>query len=421
MFKFIHAADIHLDSPMRKLDFYEGAPVEKFRKATRRAFENLIQLAISENVAFVVIAGDLYDGDWKDYNTGLYLVSRMFRLRDAGISVFIVTGNHDAASNITKTLRFPDNVKIFPSNEPSTYQLENLGVAIHGQSFASPAVKKDLAGGYPMPLKGFYNIGLLHTCATGREGHEPYAPCSPQDLSSKGYDYWALGHVHNHEIITKHPFIVFPGNLQGRHPRETGPKGCILVSVGQNHETEIEFMSMDVVRWVTAEVDATGAESAYDILDRVRKVLENLLEENDGIPLAARVYIKGETAAHGEIFSDFERWTNEIRSTALDACDGRVWVEKIKFETRLPEYGKIPEKKDGAIGELLNLFEELSKDNVFHTDLLNELSDLDKKLPTELKVFEEGLKFNDAGWIKETLEQVRPMLVKRLLKKGAGE
>jgi DNA repair protein SbcD/Mre11 len=304
MFKFIHAADIHLDSPMRKLDFYEGAPVEKFRQATRRAFENLIHLAISENAAFVVIAGDLYDGDWKDYNTGLYFVSQMSRLRDAGISVFIVTGNHDAASTITKTLRFPDNVKIFPSDRPLTFHIENPGVAIHGQSFASPAVKKDLASSYPMPLKGFYNIGLLHTCLTGREGHEPYAPCSPEDLKNKGYDYWALGHVHNHEVIEKHPHIVFSGNLQGRNPRETGSKGCVLVTVGHNHETDIEFIPMDVVRWAIAEVDATGAESGYDILERVRKKLENLLEENDGMPLATRIYIKGKTSAHGEIFSD---------------------------------------------------------------------------------------------------------------------
>ena len=421
MFKFIHAADIHLDSPMRKLDFYEGAPVERFRQATRRAFENLIRMAISESVAFVVIAGDLYDGDWKDYNTGLYLVSRMFRLRDAGISVYIVRGNHDAASNITKTLRFPDNVKIFPANEPSTFRIEKLGVAIHGQSFASPAVKKDLASGYPMPLKGFYNIGLLHTCATGREGHEPYAPCSPQDLNSKSYDYWALGHVHNHEVIKKYPFIVFSGNLQGRHPRESGPKGCILVSVDHNHETEIEFIPMDVVRWLIGEVDATESESGYDILDRVRKILECLLEENDGIPLAVRLHIKGKTSAHEEIFSDLERWTNEIRSTALDACNGRVWIEKIKFETRMPEYGKILEKKDGAIGELLNLFDELSEENFVHPDLITELADLERKLPSELKVIEEGLKFDDAAWMKETLEKVRPMLVKRLLKKGAGE
>lgn len=421
MFKFIHAADIHLDSPMRKLDYYEGVPVEKFRQATRRAFENLIQMAISESVAFVVIAGDLYDGDWKDYNTGLYLVSQMSRLRDAGISVIIVSGNHDAASSITKTLPFPDNVKLFPSDKPATFQMENLRVAIHGQGFASPAVKKDLASGYPLPVEGFYNIGLLHTCATGRAGHEPYAPCSPEDLKNKGYDYWALGHVHSHEVIDQHPLIVFSGNIQGRNPRETGPKGCILVTVGQSHDTEIEFIPLDVVRWAIAEVDVAGAESGYDILDRTRKLLECLVEENDGMPLAVRILINGKTAVHEQIFSDPERWMNEIRSAALDACNGRVWVEKIKIGTRLPYSGRIPEQKDGAIGELLKLLDELNAETSVHPDLISELTDLERKLPLELKTMEEGLKFSDTAWMKNTLEQVRPMLIKRLLKKGAGE
>jgi DNA repair protein SbcD/Mre11 len=421
MFKFIHAADIHLDSPMRKLDYYEGAPVGEFRQATRRAFENLIQLAVSENVAFVLIAGDLYDGDWKDYNTGLYFVAQMARLRDAGIPVFIVTGNHDAASNITKTLRFPENVKIFPSDSPATFQIENRRVAIHGQSFASPAVKKDLASCYPMPVNGCYNIGLLHTCVSGREGHEPYAPCSLEDLKNKGYDYWALGHVHKHEVIEKHPPIVFSGNTQGRHRREAGSKGCVLVTVGKSHETEIEFTPIDVVRWVIAEVDATGAESGYDILDRTRKLLEELLEENDGMPLAARLQIKGKTFAHEEFFSDLERWINEIRSVALDACNGKIWVEKIKTGTRLPDSGQLLEQKNGAIGELLRLFDELSAETTLHPDLTTELADLERKLPLELKTMAEGFKFNDVEWMKDTLEQVKPMLVKRLLKKGAVE
>ncbi len=421
MFKFIHAADIHLDSPMRKLDFYEGAPAEKFRQAARRAFENLIQLAISEKVAFVVIAGDLYDGDWRDYNTGLYLVSQMSRLRDAGIKVFIVAGNHDAAGIITKTLRFPDNVEIFSSDKPSTCQMETHRVAIHGQSFASPSVKKDLASDYPMPLKGCYNIGLLHTCLTGREGHEPYAPCSPETLKSKGYDYWALGHVHTHEVIEKHPHIVFSGNLQGRNSRETGPKGCVLVTVGHNHETDIEFIPMDVVRWAIAEIDATGSQTGYDILDQTGQVLESLLEKNDGMPMAARIHIQGQTSAHGDFFSDFQRWMNEIRSVALDVCNGLVWVEKIKIGMRLTESDRVLEQKDGAIGELLNLFDELTRNDAVHPDLMSELADLERKLPMELKSLEEGLKFSDMNWMKDALEHVRPMLVKRLLKKGTGE
>jgi DNA repair protein SbcD/Mre11 len=176
-----------------------------------------------------------------------------------------------------------------------------------------------------------------------------------------------------------------------------------------------------VVRWAIAEVDATGAESGYDIMEQLRKTLENLLEENDGMPMATRVYIKGKTSAHGEIFSAPERWMNEIRSLALDACNGRVWVEKIKIGTRLPDSGRFIEQKDGAIGELLKLLDELTAKTSVNPDLINELTDLERKLPLELKAMEEGLKFGDAAWMKNTLEQVRPMLVKRLLKKGAGE
>ena len=145
MFKFIHAADVHLDSPLHRLDTYEGVPVDQFRQATRRAFENLIQLALDEKVSFVTIAGDLYDGDWKDYNTGLYLVSQLKRLNDTNIPVFILAGNHDAASRITKTLRFPENVRMFPVNEPATFYLDGPQVALHGQGFASASVKKDLS------------------------------------------------------------------------------------------------------------------------------------------------------------------------------------------------------------------------------------------------------------------------------------
>ena len=229
--KFLHAADIHLDSALHGLERYEGAPVEEIRSATRRAFDNLIELAIDEEVAFVLLAGDLYDGDWKDYNTGLYFVERMRRLHDAGIRVFIVAGNHDAASQITKHLRLPDNVTLFSTRQPERVVLEDLDVAIHGQGFATRAVTDDLSQAYPQGDPQRFNIGLLHTCLDGKPGHEPYAPCSIAGLRSKGYQYWALGHVHKREEVSQDPWIVFPGNIQGRHIRESGPKGCTLVTV----------------------------------------------------------------------------------------------------------------------------------------------------------------------------------------------
>ena len=418
MLTFLHAADIHLDSPLHNLDLYEGAPVEEFRQATRRAFENLIRLAISEKVAFVLIAGDLYDGDWKDYNTGLYLVSQMTKLRDAGIPVFIVAGNHDAASRITKTLRLPDNVMLFPSKQPSTFRLEKLNVAIHGQSFPSPFVKTDLSQGYPEALKGYFNVGLLHTCATGREGHEPYAPCSLEGLRGKGYDYWALGHVHRHEVLLDDPFVLFSGNTQGRHIRETGPKGCVLVSVNHDGRPKIEFKPIDVVRWEIINVNAHEFESGYDIVDSFSHKLEQLLAENQGMPTAARIIIEGETAAHEDILSDVERWTNEFRAAALEIGTGRVWVEKTKFNITEPASDIFPDQTSGAINELLNLFDELINNTDARRMLISELVEIDKKLPVELKSGSDKIQFDDTDWIGDLLKQAKPMLIKRLLKKG---
>jgi DNA repair exonuclease SbcCD nuclease subunit len=417
MFKFIHAADVHLDSPLHRLDSYEGVPVDEFRQATRRAFENLIELAITEKVSFVLIAGDLYDGDWKDYNTGLYLVSQLKRLKDANIPVFIVAGNHDAASRISKTLRFPENVRLFSANDPETFYLNDLNVAVHGQGFATPAVKRDLSKKYSNAAAGYYNIGLLHTCATGREGHENYAPCSLEGLKSKGYDYWALGHVHAHEALAKDPLILFSGNIQGRHARETGPKGCVLVTVDDAGRADWAFRPLDVVRWESVHVDAGHAGSAYDLMDRVSDRIDMLLEVNGDMPLAIRVRIEGETRAHDELLSDVERWVNEIRSLAIDSGDRRIWVEKVKFDLGRPLSERFTETPEGAMGELLSLFDELQSDEKGRLQLLAELDDLQRRLPRELRMMLDSVEFGD-GRLNDALAQARPMLVKRLLRKG---
>jgi DNA repair exonuclease SbcCD nuclease subunit len=154
MFKFVHTADIHLDSPLHRLEAYEGAPVAEIRQASRRAFENLIDLAVTESVDVVLIAGDLFDGDWKDYHTGLYFITQIHRLKAAGIAVFVVSGNHDAAGRMTRSLPYPDNVHVFSTRSPETRQLDALRIAVHGQSFATATVKNNLALDYPQPVSG---------------------------------------------------------------------------------------------------------------------------------------------------------------------------------------------------------------------------------------------------------------------------
>ena len=267
-FRFIHTADIHLDSPLRGLAGQEGSAAERIRAAPREAFDTLIGQAIHEKVDFVVIAGDLYDGNWRDYRTGLFFVRQMGRLAAEGIPVFLLYGNHDAESQITRRLVLPGNVRTFSSRQPETFALEELGVALHGQSFPQRDVTNNLVPGYPQPRPGTFNLGVLHTALGGMGDHANYAPCTLDDLVNKGYDYWALGHVHQGCVLNERPHVVFPGNLQGRHIRETGPKSAYMVTVGDGEVAELSPIHADVVRWALLPVPVDGCTQMNEVVDR---------------------------------------------------------------------------------------------------------------------------------------------------------
>jgi DNA repair exonuclease SbcCD nuclease subunit len=242
-----------------------------------------------------------------------------------------------------------------------------------------------------------------------------------EGLRSKEYDYWALGHVHQYEILSDDPWIVFSGNIQGRHVRETGPKGCVLVTVDDRDRPEIKFKPLDVIRWEIVTVDSTGAESGYRVMDRFCNRLETLLEKNEDRPLVVRVLIQGETQAHGELLANVDRWGNEIRASALDISGHRVWIEKIKFHTRLPTSERNLQTGDGAMGELVKLFDEFSDNPDLLRELSDELMDLEKKIPKELKQGPDRIRFDDAEWLKSLLAQVRPMLIQRLMQKEGSQ
>lgn len=337
MYRFIHAADLHLDSPLVGLERYESAPVQAARGSTRRAFTRLIDFAIEESISFVLIAGDLYDGDWKDYNTGLFFVEQMTRLAAADIRVFVVAGNHDAASQLTKSLRPPSNVHVFSGKNPETIILSELGVAIHGQSFMTRAVSEDLASGFPRAIDGQFNIGMLHTSLDGREGHGSYAPTTRKVLERMGYEYWALGHVHAREIISEDPWIVFPGILQGRHAREVGAKSFTLVSVDCGKVLRVEERHVDVLRWAERSISVDGATSTSEILDKVENALSDLAESADGRAIAVRIEIVGDTRCAGEIAANPFHWVQEVRALASSITSADIWTERVRFRIREPD------------------------------------------------------------------------------------
>ena len=421
MFRFLHAADVHLDSPLCGLDRYEGAPVQEVRGATRRALAALVDLAIKERVGFVLIAGDLYDGDWRDYGTGLVFVKEMVRLREADIPVFAVAGNHDAQSQITKALRLPENVRWFSADEPQTVVDEQRGIAVHGQSFATRAVTEDLSLRYPKPVGGLFNVGLLHTSADGREGHEPYAPSRPEALALKGYDYWALGHVHKREILDRDPWVVFCGNLQGRNVKETGPKGCTVVTVDSGRVVAVNPRDLDVVRWGVCEVDASGAEDGEAVLERVRGALKMEIERTNGRTLCVRVRVDGGCKAHRLLVADQEKWRNEVRALAVDVGGGNIWVEKIVFETNTASEDKELADREDAFGGLVRGSLGAGQDPEFLTAFASEVEELRRKLPGGVLGSDDGPEPGSPDWVRHALPTVGDILLARLLDTRGGE
>ncbi|MEO3474295.1 DNA repair exonuclease [Roseomonas sp. CAU 1739] len=327
--KFLHAADIHLDSPLSGLHARADLPADIIAHCTRRAFSAMVDLALAEDVAFVVIAGDLYDGNWKDFSTGLFFAAEMQRLDRP---CFLLRGNHDARSVITRSLRAPTNVREFSSRTCETIQLPELGVALHGHSFPNRAVPEDLSAGYRDAVPGMLNIGVLHTSAEDPGEHETYAPCQVESLRLKGYDYWALGHIHARRILSERPWIVFPGNLQGRHARESGPKGCSLVTVEDGQVVAVEHRSVDVLRWAMLDVDAEGADVAM-LTERIAQATAAAVAAADDRPLLARLSLAGATALHGRLVGDTDQLAAECRAAAIEA-GGALWVEAVRVRTR---------------------------------------------------------------------------------------
>lgn len=418
--KFVHAADLHIDSPLRGLERYEGAPAELIRGATRRAVEHLVDLCLEEDAKLLLLCGDLYDGDWKDYSTGLFFCRQMARLREADVTVVWIRGNHDAASRLTQHLRPTDNVHELSHARPVTLEreIDGVSVAIHGQGFPKVKITEDLTERYPSPVSGAFNLGLLHTALDGREGHDAYAPCRVEALRNKGYDYWALGHVHQREVVGQDPWIVFPGNLQGRHARETGEKGATLVHVREARVAGVEHRTLDEVRWTHVVFDAHEAASADEVVDGVREQLAREVADAEGRLVAARVSVVGATRAHSQLSLNAERIQHEIRVAALNVGREAAWIEKVVLRTRAQGDPLLLRARNDPTGALLRTLDSLRSDEAELATLVEELGELRRKLPPELRDGADAARIGDPAGIRALLEDVEGLLLPLLLEEG---
>ena len=410
--RFVHCADLHLDSPLRGLERYEGAPVDEMREATRRSFVNVVDLTLEREADFLLVAGDVFDGDWQDFNTGLFFANQLRRLADAGVRAFIVRGNHDALSKISKAVPLPKNTQVFKAAQAGSVIDEALGFAVHGQSFADAAVCEDLAAGYPKALPGLLNIGLLHTALSGRDGHESYAPTSAERLAAKGYQYWALGHVHMRETVRENPWIVFPGNTQGRHARETGPKGCVVVEGDAAAIRCVEFVPTDVARWFHLRLDAAEWASVDELHAALQQAVRAAAAAAGGRLLALRLSLHGRTPLHGRLADNPDSLRAEIRACLNEASGGMAWLEKIHLDLAPPLDLAALAGRDDPFGLLLRTLDELAADPAGLARLAAPaLGELEQKIPPELRERDPLLQPLAAEVLAEALAAARERLL----------
>lgn len=389
-FTFIHAADLHLGSPLSGLAARDPEIARRLAAAGRQAFEDLVSEAIARAVAFLVIAGDVYDGDWADNTIGLFFARQVARLDRAGIPVFLVRGNHDAESVITRAISLPASVHTFPPTRADTHRLDHLQVAIHGRSFPNRAVPENYALTYPAAVPGWFNVGLLHTSCTGHAAHETYAPCSVADLAAKDYGYWALGHIHEYAELARDPWIVFPGNLQGRSVRECGPKGAVAVTVADGRVAGLERIIVDRARFHRLAVDLAEAGDERAAVARVEAALRPLAAESAGRLAAVRIHLTGETPAHDRLAADRDGLAAEIQAAAHRVHED-VWLERLKIETRRPRSPLPAPAGLAAAIDPAGLLADIDRDPDFRARARAALAEIAAKMPATLSPEEADL------------------------------
>jgi len=379
-FSFLHTADLHLGSPFLGLSSNDEELARRVAAASREAFEELVEQAMSLQMKFVVIAGDIYDGDWKDTTIGHFFNRQMARLARAGIPVYQVRGNHDAESVITSAVTLPDSVHVFSSKRPEAFRIPDLKVALHGQSFANRAVPENLALAYPAPEPGYFNIGVLHTSCDGRPPHANYAPCSVQDLLQRGYQYWALGHCHEYEVLSSDPPIIFPGNLQGRSIRECGSKGAVIVEVEDGQVSSFTRLPLAKIQWALISADLSETTSETEAFEAIRGEIQKEVNLAAGTPIVFRMILSGSTPLHRMLHSEPGRVVDEVLAAASH-CSDAIWLESVKVQTSEPVTISAGQDSPLAAIDLKTMLDSLRESPEVLTEARAAIASIKGKLP----------------------------------------
>jgi DNA repair exonuclease SbcCD nuclease subunit len=342
-FRFLHAADLHLDSPFRGLVSLPEPIRGLVRESTFAALGNLVRTAIAERVDFVVLAGDIYDTAERSLRAQLKFRRATEQLAERGIAVYVVHGNHDPDDGSKAKLDWPDSVHTFSSAEvecvPAFDRHGRLVAHVCGRSYPTAAVADDWSADYKVARGDVFHIGLLHANVDGDADHGNYAPCTRRQLAASGFHYWALGHIHTRRTLHEDPWIVYPGNTQGRSVRECGPKGCYVVDVTAAGRVSMRFHPTDALRWFCESVTIDTLKTEQELRDAFAAALERCRELAEGRPSFVRLDVEGRGPLHHalsrgsalqELVDDIRE--EEARRAETDASDF-VWVESVRLAT----------------------------------------------------------------------------------------
>ncbi|WP_225445654.1 metallophosphoesterase family protein [Paenibacillus arenosi] len=400
MLRFIHAADLHLDSPLRGLQSLPDVLQERLEQGVFRAWDRLVDLAIQAEADAILLSGDLHDSTHRSLRAVWRLERGMKRLSDKGISVFIIHGNHDPLTT-EDFWSWPSGVTVFGTDKPSSHLIHDRSgkpvAVVTGMSYGQKAVYDNIALQYPeqperhvkeyrlqvdsvvngdsMSSERLYRIGMLHGTVDGRAEHDPYAPCSRGDLIRKGYDYWALGHIHKREVIQEQPYIVYAGNIQGRHIKETGAKGVYVVDVQADGATELVFHPLDDVRWCDESLSLQTIETRQELLEAMFACIEGL--RGSERLSCARLTLTGSSPLHtelkrGRLAIELEEAWREAERLRLEEGLDAVWPIQLRVHSQavfeLDEW----RESESFAGELIRMTDQVHESDEAVEELLQE-------------------------------------------------
>ncbi len=411
-FTFLHAADLHLDSPFKGLAKVPDAVRVRLRESTFAALRRLTDIAIRDNADFVVLAGDLFDAADRSLRAQLQLQRTLGEITSHGVQVFVVHGNHDPESGRKAKLDWPPGVFVYGSGavdcHPAHTRSGELAAYIYGISYPAAAVTDNLALRFEKREGAPFHLALLHANVDGNPSYDNYAPCKLDELVTAGFQYWALGHVHDRRILHEYPHVVYPGNMQGRNIRETGGKGAYVVSVSDTGSIDMQFRDIADVIWQETVVSIEGMEREQELKNRLLTALEEARQEAEGRPVVVRIRLNGRGVLHDRLLQPavVEEWLEELREWIGSPAQSETWVwpESISVRTGGLLRLEAAAEEDGFVGELLRRGMEAARDPALSKSLIEDAMEALRGQPKIREWLETRSHEERVQWIHQAME-----------------